>query len=518
MLNDAVYCFACRHFSINTIGGQDYNNRVFINHGFNCWKKQSISLKKHSNSENHKSSIEKWTLFLSTKKNENCVSNLLIHSRMQEIKDNRNHVYFLLKATLYLAKQGLAFRGNNEGSESLNRGNFIELLETFGDDKTKLKMQSRYGHYTSHEYQNDLIGVIASSTKNIILNNMSHLGAFAILVDETKDASKKEQLSFLIRFIDKNYNIQEKALGCYHMKKCDALSLSDAILKIIRENKLDIKKCVAQCYDGASVMSGSFTGVQKRIADIIPQAVYIHCYAHRLNLCLLNSIQDISAVVNFFDTVQGVYTYIMNGHTRYELFIQIQKDKKIKVLHLERLVETRWSYWYSSIQKIKMRYSEIKEVLTILTLQGDQTARAYGLLEEISTFQFIMILNTMKKILKRINCLSCELQSTSIFLPEAMNLVESTKKDLQNFRSENMYFQIHDKSKLFAKKNGIVDDELKKERLKRNLTISKNLDDYFVNSTLGKSQKTNTTQTLKSEVFYATVDRYMNIYLLFNVM
>lgn len=80
-------------------------------------------------------------------------------------------------------------------------------------------MQSRYGHYTPYEYQNDLIGVIASSTKNIILNNMSHLGAFAILVDKTKDASKKEQLSFLIRFIDKNYNIQEKALECYHIKK-----------------------------------------------------------------------------------------------------------------------------------------------------------------------------------------------------------------------------------------------------------------------------------------------------------
>jgi len=120
-------------------------------------------------------------------------------------------------------------------------------------------------------------------------------------------------------------------------------------------------------------------------------------------------------MVNFFDTIQGLYTYLMNSQTRYELFTKIQKDKKIKVLHLERLVETRWSYWYSSLQKIKQRYSEIKEVLTILTLQGDQTARACGLLEEISTFKFIIILNIMKKILKCVNCLSCELQSASIF-------------------------------------------------------------------------------------------------------
>lgn len=508
VLNDSVYCFACRHFSTNKcIRGQYSGNYVFINRGFNGWKKQSVCLKIHNESDRHKSSIEKWTLYLSTKQNDNCIANLLIHSRLQDIKDNRNHVFFLLKVTLYLAKQGLAFRGHNEERESLNRGNFIELLETFGDKKTILKMQSRYGHYTSHEYQNDLIGVIASSTKNIILNNMSEFAAFSILIDETKDASKKEQLSFLIRFIDKNYNIQEKALGCYHMEKCDADSLSKAILKIVSENKLNINRCVAQCYDGASVMSGSFTGVQKRIADIVPHAVYIHCYAHRLNLCLLNSIQDIRSVVNFFDTVQGIYTYLMNCQTRYELFTKIQKDKKIKVLHLERLVETRWSYWYSLLQKIKQRYSEIKEVLTILTLQGDQTARACGLLEEISTFQFIMILNIMKKILKCVNCLSCELQSTSIFLPDAMHLVKSTKKDLQGFRNEETFLQIHDKSKLFAKKNGLANDEVRNTRLKRNCTFNKNLDDYLVDSTLGKTQNTNITQNVKSEVFYAIIDR-----------
>lgn len=49
------------------------------------------------------------------------------------------------------------------------------------------------------------------------------------------------------------------------MTKSTAQSLSDEIIKIVSENKLDINKCVAQCYDGASVMSGCFTGVQTRI-------------------------------------------------------------------------------------------------------------------------------------------------------------------------------------------------------------------------------------------------------------
>jgi len=57
------------------------------------------------------------------------------------------------------------------------------------------------------------------------------------------------------------------------------------------ENNLDINKCIAQsqCYDEASVMSGVFSGVQKRTADVVPQAIYVHCYAHQLKLCLIHS-------------------------------------------------------------------------------------------------------------------------------------------------------------------------------------------------------------------------------------
>lgn len=38
--------------------------------------------------------------------------------------------------------------------------------------------------------------------------------------------------------------------------------------------------------------------------------------------------------------------------------------------------------------------------------------------------------------LKCVNCLSCELQSTSFFLPSTMHLVETTKKDLQVSRMQ----------------------------------------------------------------------------------
>lgn len=55
----------------------------------------------------------------------------------------------------------------------------------------------------------------------------------------------------------------------------------------------------------------------------------------------------------FFDTIQNLYKYLMNSQTRYELFIEAQKNKNVEVIYLERLVDTHWYYWYTSLQKVR---------------------------------------------------------------------------------------------------------------------------------------------------------------------
>lgn len=173
-------------------------------------------------------------------------------------------------------------------------------------------------------------------------------------------------------------------------------------------------------------MSGMHSAVQQRVSAIVPHAIYVHCCAHRLNLCLVNTIQNIPLLVNFFDTVQSLYKFLMNSQNRYKLFIKTQKkaelQKKYAILHLERLIETRWSYWYTSLQKLNMGYDVILEVLNTHSKQGDQTARAFGLLQEVSTFKFIIILKIMETVLMKVHSLSCELQSPTLILPSAIKL------------------------------------------------------------------------------------------------
>ncbi|XP_050066480.1 zinc finger MYM-type protein 1-like [Aphis gossypii] len=445
VLKNKLYCFCCRHFGAGLLQrGQSYGETAFDD--------------------------------LSKNKS---IANLVNFQRETEVIENRKHIYFSLKATIFLCKQGLVFRGHDESLESTNRGNFVELIDSFADENLKLNLSRRYGHYTSPYYQNDFISIVAQSIRKNILSTMTNLGTYTILVDETKDASHKEQLSFIIRFVDKNYKINERSIGCYHMSISDAETFANEIINITCSQKLDIKNCISQCYDGAVVMSGKFSGVQSRIQEIVPHAIYIHCFAHR--------------------------------QTRYELFEKIQKKKKnLEILHLERLVNTRWSYWYTLIKKVKLRFTEIKEVLEILadtsTDESDEATRttSHGLVWQISTIEFITLLCVIENLLEKIHCVSCELQSDKIVLQNAIELIQSTKNELLNNRNEDSWNLLQEKSINIALQNNIT---LKNKRNIRSGKVSKKLDDYYVLTTVGK--KTDNPQAndlLMIDVYYTVID------------
>ena len=67
-------------------------------------------------------------------------------------------------------------------------------------------------------------------------------------------------------------------------------SLSKIILKFIQDCGLYLNNLVGQGYDGAAVMSGAVSGVQKIIHDKTPYGFYVQCSAHPLlGRCLQSS-------------------------------------------------------------------------------------------------------------------------------------------------------------------------------------------------------------------------------------
>lgn len=94
-----------------------------------------------------------------------------------------------------LAKQALAFRGDDESVESTNRGNFIELVDSYGRmneevAQVTLENSPRNASYTSPKIQKEILNILANRVRRKVREEVGE-SKFCILVDEALDESKK---------------------------------------------------------------------------------------------------------------------------------------------------------------------------------------------------------------------------------------------------------------------------------------------------------------------------------------
>lgn len=85
-----------------------------------------------------------------------------------------------------------------------------------------------------------------------------------------------------IRFIRKVFRFIDTS------EKQDADSLYCHILKYFKHCNLNKAQIVAQSYDGANVMAVKFNGIQAKIKNTFPYAIFTHCMAHRMNLVIMD--------------------------------------------------------------------------------------------------------------------------------------------------------------------------------------------------------------------------------------
>ena len=117
----------------------------------------------------------------------------------------------------------------------------------------------------------------------------------AIISDGSTDSSVCEQEMMFMRMGDHG-QVKVKFVGVIETPKADAERITKSIMKGV-EVGLDIKfedfvpKLVAMGCDEAAVMIGRNTGVVKRLRDLAPSMVGIHCFAHRLELAIKDVIK-----------------------------------------------------------------------------------------------------------------------------------------------------------------------------------------------------------------------------------
>lgn len=62
----------------------------------------------------------------------------------------------------------------------------------------------------------------------------------------------------------------------------------------------DMQNCSAQSSHSANVMSRNLHGVQALLQEVVPQALYVHCFKHRYNLVSVDACKGNKHALNFF--------------------------------------------------------------------------------------------------------------------------------------------------------------------------------------------------------------------------
>lgn len=132
-------------------------------------------------------------------------------------------------------------------------------------------------------------------------------------------------MCFVVRFVNMSKGeIHEHFLTYVEANSFDATSLSIYNKDLLAKFNLDFMKIVSQGYDGASVMSGRCAGVQAKVREFAPNAIYIHCYAHVMNLVLVDSCRSVSATSELLAIIEALYMASSKGHV---VFVEVQKKQ-----------------------------------------------------------------------------------------------------------------------------------------------------------------------------------------------
>jgi hypothetical protein len=196
---DAAFCFYCYLFKPLRV--DNYGVESFTSNGFTNWKDGPKLFDAHGKSIAHNKARKDYECY---KNQRQSVSHVISRGSQKAEEEYRGRLIIILGVVRFLLLQAHAFRGHDESFESNNKGNFLEMLDWYKEKDAKvarlLDSAGRNHTMTSHKVQKDLCKACAEETSKVIIAEIGDR-YFAVLVDEARDASIKEQMAVVLRFV-----------------------------------------------------------------------------------------------------------------------------------------------------------------------------------------------------------------------------------------------------------------------------------------------------------------------------
>ena len=355
------------------------------------------------------------------------VQQLLLDERSSLVKRNRSKIMCILKTIVFCGRQMIPLRGHREQQLSnadtpCNPGNFRALLDfrvDAGDTvlANHFKTAPANAQYNSPQIQNELIVCTGEWIREKILCNVRTAKFFSVCADEAADCSNKEQLPLVLRYVDSEGSICEDFVDFVLCNTgTTGTAIAEKIMEALEMYGLNLGYIRGQGYDGAGNMAGKYRGAAVTIQSRCPKAVYIHCAAHALNLCVVAAC-SVQLVKNMMGTMVEICLFFSNSPKR-----QLELEKNIASLDdvtakkLIGLCKTRWVARIDALELFMDLFPAVVAALeSISDVQAggwntDSSRLAGSLLHAITAFPFIIAFVVAKQCLAYVKGLTVSLQ------------------------------------------------------------------------------------------------------------
>ena len=227
------------------------------------------------------------------------------------------------------------------------------------------------------------------------------------------------------------------------MERITGNALASAILERLNVWNLHIKNCRGQGYDGASNMSSLRKGVQGRILEACPLALYTHCQAHQLSLCVVKAC-SVAPLKNATSTVSEIAKFFSYSPKRRFLESKISSTVGgVNKCKLKDVCKTRWIERVDSYSIFFELYPFVIQVMEDIchcnssewSWDSESITKANGFLHNITSFQFLVAASIAMRLLSFLRSVTVRLQKRSIDIVNAYGQVHAIQNEMESFNA-----------------------------------------------------------------------------------
>ncbi|XP_060171535.1 uncharacterized protein LOC132602784 [Lycium barbarum] len=408
----AAYCLCCYLFQ-NEHESNGNTSETYTKVGFKAWNKALERFRAHVGKVNIIYN-KCFNRILDLMNQSQSIQTAYDKKLEKDKSESRRRLSASVDVTRFLLRLGLSFCGHDESQCSSNRETIKAIIEDLDGDY------------------------------------------FGILVDESKDISHKEQMTIVLRYVNKESDVVERFVGIIHVSDTSAPSLKELTLVAPAKKNSNVDDFFCIVTNVLNIVGASF-----KCRDLLRE--------HQ---------------------AEKLEEQLISGEVHTGRGLNQERG-------LQRPGDTRWGSHYRTLDNLIVLFPSIIHVLEFTGREcPNYTDRlvATSLVSTVKEFDFTFMLHLMWKVLMMTNELSSSLQRMDQDIVNAMGLLALTKQRLQKMRDSEFELLMDDVSSFCDKYDIII--------LKMDAS-------YFPGRSKRRSLDLTYSHHLRVDIFYAVIDLHL---------